>query len=73
VGAIFYFLMQIFSSLLGLVLVLLGLVWMGQGLHIGPQELMEGPKLDNPQWAFWGALLILLGIAQVVWSNIRGR
>lgn len=44
---------------LGLALVLLGGVWILQGL--------------NRQWVLWGALLGLVGVAQIVWSNTRER
>ncbi len=29
--------------------------------------------VSNPQWALYGAILALLGVGQVIWSNSRGR
>jgi len=63
--------MRIFSTLLGLVVTLLGLVWIGQGLHIGPDAIMRGFMVSNPMWALYGAILAVLGVGQVVWSNTR--
>lgn len=72
-GAAFNVVMRIFSSLLGLLLVVMGLIWIGQGLHVGPAAIMRGFMVSNRQWAVYGAILALLGVAQVVWSNTRQR
>ena len=61
--------MRIFSTLLGLVVTLLGLVWIGQGLHIGPEAIMRGFMVSDPKWAFYGAILAALGVGQVIWTN----
>ena len=70
-GGVFNVVMRIFSTLLGLLAGFIGLVWMGQGLHIGPAAIMQGFMVSNPQWALYGAILLLLGIGQVIWSNTR--
>jgi hypothetical protein len=72
-GQTFDIVMRIFSSLLGLVVTLMGLIWIGQGLHIGPAAIMNGFMVSNPQWAVYGAILAALGVGQVVWSNTRQR
>ncbi len=72
-GGLFNFVMRIFSSLLGLLVVFVGLVWIGQGLHVGPAAIMQGFMVSNPQWAVYGAILALLGIGQVIWSNTRHK
>ena len=72
-GPAFNVVMRIFSSLLGLLLVVMGLIWIGQGLHVGPAAIMRGFMVSNRQWALYGAILALLGVAQVVWSNTRQR
>jgi hypothetical protein len=67
--------MRIFSSLLGLLVAFLGVVWMLQGLNLafnGP--MMGGQKsfmVGDPMWIFFGLIAAVLGIAQVVWSNRR--
>jgi hypothetical protein len=67
----FNIVMRIFSTLVGLLLVFMGLVWIGQGLHIGPAAIMRGFMVSNPQWALYGTILALLGVGQVIWSNTR--
>ncbi|MET0294806.1 MAG: hypothetical protein ABW042_07275 [Phenylobacterium sp.] len=69
--SLFNLVMRIFSTLLGLLAVLMGLVWIGQGLHVGPAAIMQGFMVSNPQWALYGAVLALLGVGQVIWSNTR--
>jgi hypothetical protein len=71
VGGAFNVIMRVFSTLLGILLVLLGLIWIGQGLHIGPAAIMRGFMVSNPQWALYGAVLALLGLGQVIWTNTR--
>ena len=64
---------RIVSTLLGLVLVLMGLVWIGQGLHVGPAAIMRGFMVSDKRWAIYGLILALVGVGQVVWSNSRRR
>ena len=68
---LFNVVMRIFSTLLGLVLILMGLIWMGQGLHVGPAAIMKGFMVSDRHWAVYGAVLALFGLGQVVWSNTR--
>jgi hypothetical protein len=70
-SAAFNIVMRIFSTVLGLFVTFMGLVWIGQGLHIGPPAIMRGFMVSNPQWALYGAILAALGIGQVIWSNTR--
>ena len=60
--------MRVVSSLLGLLLVFMGCVWILQGLDLA---FRVGFMVGDKQWVLWGALLALVGIAQVVWSNTR--
>ena len=71
--AAFNIVMRIFSTLQGILATLMGLVWIGQGLHIGPAPIMRGFMVSNPQWALYGAILTALGVGQVIWSNTRQR
>jgi hypothetical protein len=72
-GVLFNLVMRIFSTLLGLLALFVGLVWIGQGLHIGPAAIMQGFMVNNRPWALYGAIHALLGVGQVIWSNTRGR
>lgn len=63
--------MRIVSTLLGLMMLFMGSVWMMQGLGVGPAAIMQGFMVGDPQWTLYGAILALLGVGQVVWSNVR--
>ena len=67
----FNIVMRIFSTLLGLFVIFLGSVWMMQGLHVGPAAIMRGFMVSDPRWTLYGAILALVGVGQVVWSNTR--
>jgi hypothetical protein len=67
----FNIVMRIFSTFLGLIVILLGSVWMMQGLHVGPAAIMRGFMVSDWHWTLYGAILAALGIGQVVWSNTR--
>jgi hypothetical protein len=67
---------RIVSTLLGLVLVAMGVVWILQAFDIafntpivpgGPVSFM----VNNHQWAVYGAIAALVGVGQIVWSNSR--
>jgi len=62
--------MQVVSTLLGVLMVCLGGVWILQGLNIA---FLDSFMAGDPQWALWGAILALVGIGQVVWSVTRKR
>ena len=62
--------MRIVSSLLGMAMILMGTVWMLQGLNLA---FRVGFMVGNYHWTIYGALLALLGIAQLIWSNTRQR
>ena len=63
--------MRVVSSLIGLLMVAMGSVWAMQGLGVGPEVIMRGFMVGDPQWTINGAILALVGIGQVVWSNTR--
>lgn len=64
----FNFVMRIVSSLVGLLMVAMGGIWILQGLHIAfSHSFMFG----DPRWAIYGAILAIFGVGQVIWSNTR--
>ena len=65
--------MRIVTSLIGLLLILMGSVWMMQGLGVGPAAIMQGFMVNNIQWTFYGAVLALVGVAEIVWSVWRAK
>jgi hypothetical protein len=62
--------MRVVSSLIGVVMVLMGTVWMLQGLNLA---FRVGFMVGDPHWTLYGAILALVGVAQVVWSNTRAK
>lgn len=64
----FNLVMRIVSSLLGLLMVCLGGVWVLQGLNLA---FKVGFMVGDKQWVAWGVLLALAGVGQIVWSNTR--
>jgi hypothetical protein len=60
--------MRVVSSLIGLAMVMMGVIWMLQGLNLA---FRVGFMVGHPQWTVYGALLAIFGVAQVVWSNTR--
>jgi hypothetical protein len=71
--AAFNIVFRIVSTLLGLLMILMGLVWIGQGLHVGPAAIMRGFMVSDKRWALYGAILALFGIGEVIWANTRQR
>ena len=65
--------MRIVSSLIGLLMVAMGSVWMMQGLNVGPAAILQGFMVNDIRWTFYGAILALVGVAEIVWSNTRQR
>ena len=65
--------MRIVTTLVGLLMILMGSVWMMQGLGVGPAAIMQGFMVNNIQWTFYGAILALVGVAEIVWSVSRVR
>jgi hypothetical protein len=60
--------MRIVSSLVGVLMVAMGGIWMLQGLNIA---FRMGFMVGDIHWTIYGAILALVGVAQVVWSNMR--
>jgi hypothetical protein len=75
-GKAFNIVFRIFSTLLGLGVIYLGSVFILQGLNLAFNGPMAGGRpsfmVGDPHWIFYGAIIVLLGIGQAVWS-IRRR
>lgn len=74
-GRAFDIAFRIFSTLLGLILIFLGGVWILQGLNLAFNGPMVGGRpsfmVGDPHWILYGAILVLLGLGQAVWSVRR--
>jgi len=64
----FNIVMRIVSSLIGVAMILMGTVWILQGLNL---VFRVGFMVGNFHWTIYGAILALVGVAQVIWSNNR--
>lgn len=64
----FNVLMRIVSSLIGLAMLGVGMVWILQGLDLA---FRVGFMVGERRWVVYGAIVALIGIAQVLWSNMR--
>jgi hypothetical protein len=60
--------MRIVSTLLGLLLASAGGVWILQGLDLA---FRVGPMVGDYHWVIYGAIAVVVGIAQAIWSNTR--
>jgi len=70
-GGLFNGVMKVVSTLIGVLMVCIGGIWILQGLNIA---FLEGSFMAGaPQWAVYGAILVLVGLGQVVWSATRRR
>jgi hypothetical protein len=59
--------MKLIYNLVAAVAILMGCVWILQGLNIMPGSAMSG----HIQWTGWGAVLLAVGFFLVVWTNFR--
>jgi hypothetical protein len=66
--ATFNVLMRIVSTLLGIGMIAIGAVWILQGLNLA---FRVGFMVGDRHWVVYGAILALLGVGQVIWSNTR--
>jgi hypothetical protein len=77
-GAAFNIIGRIISTLLGLVLIAGGTIWILQAFDIafngpmGPSG-QQSFMVNNRQWAGYGAIAIVIGLVQVAWTNMRKR
>ncbi|MFP3541851.1 hypothetical protein SB748_00025 [Rhizobium sp. SIMBA_035] len=60
------------AYVLGTLLVLVGVVWIGQGSGYFPYP-AESFMIDQTPWIYWGALAAVLGAAVIVLARRRGR
>jgi uncharacterized membrane protein YidH (DUF202 family) len=61
--------MRIVASIIGIIMVVMGLVWTLQGANILGGSVMSG----HTQWLYVGIAVVLVGLVLLYWFNIRGR
>ena len=65
--------MRVVSSLIGLLLVLMGSIWILQGLNLAWGSLARSFMQGDQHWALYGTIVVVIGVCQIVWSNTRGH
>ena len=66
--------MQVISSLIGVLMVLMGGIWIAAGLNLAWGSASRSFMQGDQHWVFYGAIMVLIvGVCQVVWSNTRQR
>jgi len=63
--------MRIVSTLIGLLLVVMGGIWVLQGLNLAWGALARSFMQGDQHWALYGAIVVIIGVAQIVWSIKR--
>jgi hypothetical protein len=66
--ATFNIIMRIVSTLLGVVMIAMGTIWILQGLNLA---FRVGFMVGDKHWVLYGAILALLGVGHIVWTNTR--
>lgn len=66
--AVFNIVFRIVSTLLGLLMIAMGTVWILQAFRIA---FLRGFMVGDPHWAVYGTILALFGVGQAIWSNTR--
>ena len=69
-GNLFHHVFAVISVALGVLLVVMGSIWILQGLGIA---FLDSFMANDIQWSVYGALLALVGLGQVIWTATRGR
>jgi len=66
--SLFNVVFRIVSTLIGVLMVAMGGIWILQGLNIA---FLHSFMANQRQWALYGAILALVGLGQAIWSNTR--
>ena len=64
--------LRIVLLVIGSLMVLMGLIWIGQGSGYFPYP-AESFMINQTPWIYWGLLLAILGLIVIVLSRRRGR
>ena len=65
--------MRVISSLIGILLAIMGGIWILQGLNLAWGALSRSFMQGDQHWAVYGAIVVIIGVCQVIWSNTRQR
>jgi hypothetical protein len=68
---VFNAVMRVISSIIGVLMVLMGGIWILQGLNLASGSLSRSFMQGDQHWAFYGAVMLIVGVCEIVWSNTR--
>lgn len=68
---VFNAVMRVISSLIGILMALMGVIWISQGLNLAWGSLSRSFMQGDQHWAFYGAIMLIVGVCEVIWSNTR--
>ena len=63
--------MRVIGSLIGVLMVLMGGIWILQGLNLAWGALSRSFMQGDQHWAFYGLIILIVGVCEIVWSNTR--
>jgi hypothetical protein len=69
--SVFNIVFRIISSLLGVLIGLMGCIWILQGLGMASGRMAQSFMENDRMWAVWGVVALVVGVGQVIWSNTR--
>jgi uncharacterized membrane protein SirB2 len=61
--------MRIIGPVIGIVLILLGGLWIGQGSNLIGGSVMSG----HSQWLYVGIVMVIVGVVALGWTYLRRR
>ena len=64
--------MKTLLTVIGVILLLAGLVWMGQGSGYFPYP-AESFMISEVQWVYYGGITAVVGLALIVFARRGGR
>jgi cytochrome bd-type quinol oxidase subunit 1 len=67
---VFHHVFAVISVALGVLIVIMGGIWVLQGLGIA---FLDSFMANDIQWSIYGAILVLVGLGHIVWTATRGR
>jgi hypothetical protein len=59
------------KQLIGVLMVLMGGIWILQGLNLAWGSLSRSFMQGDQHWAFYGVIMLIVGVCEIVWSNTR--
>jgi hypothetical protein len=59
------------SGLIGLLLVVMGGIWILQGLNLAWGVLARSFMQNDRHWAVYGAFLVAIGLGLIVWGFVK--